>query len=59
MLYICIFSNKFDLIQAIRVSHRQTSRKSEVDALRKVDRKVLDNWRLKKNFFPLCFFKKG
>jgi hypothetical protein len=21
MLYICIFSNKFDLIQAIRVSH--------------------------------------
>jgi hypothetical protein len=23
MLYICIFSNKFDLIQAIRVSHKR------------------------------------
>ncbi len=27
MLYICIFSNKFDLIQAIRVSHNKTGLK--------------------------------
>ncbi len=27
MLYICIFSNKLDLIQAIRVSHKQNALK--------------------------------
>jgi len=29
-----------------------------VDALRKEDRKVLDNWRLKKKLFPSLFLRK-
>jgi hypothetical protein len=33
MLYVCIFSNKFDLIQATRVSHNMTAKNVTINSV--------------------------
>ena len=63
MLYICIFSNKFDLKQTIRVLHTGGQRFDGPRSVTKYDKKWIKSftdWQHKKNcYYDITFWKNG
>jgi hypothetical protein len=55
MLYICIFSNKFDLIQAIRVSHIVNNFHSSVCSSAECQCPDCHGAKIKNCYFKSCF----
>ncbi len=62
MLYICIFSNKFDLKQTIRVLHTGGQRFDGPRSVTKYDTKWIKSftdWQHKNRYYDITFWKNG